>query len=245
MAIVINADPPPEMNYYDSATQSRLIGPRPTEGVCMNEASPAVSIEVPGYEGRAILARKGDRIRITDVEGTQIGDLFLVAADDPMEVLSPALTRLVNFTPFPRIGQPFISSRRRPMLTLVGDTSPGVHDMTFAPCDAQFYVALDAGPGHPCCRHNFEKAMHALDREIVIYPDPVNLFQNTPIDSQGNYVIGRTLTSAGDYVDLRCEMDLVIALTACSTDVALDGVQPIGGRSTPLRLELFQSQSRL
>jgi uncharacterized protein YcgI (DUF1989 family) len=198
------------------------------------------TIDIPGYQGRAVEVRNGDRVRITDVEGCQIGDLFLIARDDPMEIFSPALTRLVNFTPFPRVGESFISSRRRPMVTLIADASPGRHDMTFAPCDPDFYRTLGAGADHPSCRSNFEHAMRVIGRKIPVYPDPVNVFQNTPIDIQGNYVLGQTLTKPGDYIDLRCEMDLVIALTACSTDVALEGVQPIGGKSTPLRIEIFR-----
>jgi len=205
----------------------------------MKSNAPELMIEVPGYQGRAVEVRTGCRVRITDVEGCQIGDLFLMARDDPMEVLSPALTRLVNFTPFPKLGQSFISTRRRPLATLVADTSPGVHDMTFAPCDPEFYKTLGASNNHPSCRNNFEQAMQAIGRKISVYPDPINVFQNTPIDAQGDYVIGLTLTKAGDYIDLRCEMDLVITLTACSTDVPLDGLQPIGGKSTPMRIEIF------
>jgi uncharacterized protein YcgI (DUF1989 family) len=207
----------------------------------MKSNVPEKTIEVPGYQGRAVEVRTGDRIRITDVEGCQIGDLFLIARDDPMEIFSPALTRLVNFTPFPRIGESFVSSRRRPMVTLIADSSPGRHDMTFAPCDPEFYRTLGAGDDHPSCRSNFEQAMRSIGRSIPVYPDPVNVFQNTPVDAQGNYVLGSTLTKPGDCIELRCEMDLVIVLTACSTDVPLDGVQPIGGRSTPLRIEIFGS----
>ena len=125
-------------------------------------------IDVPGYQGRAIEVRKGDLVRVIDVEGCQIGDLFLIARDDPMEIFSPALTRLVNFTPFPRIGESFISSRRRPMVTLIADKSPGRHDMTFAPCDPELYRTLNAGDNHPSCRNNFERAMQAMVARILV-----------------------------------------------------------------------------
>jgi uncharacterized protein len=206
----------------------------------MNTNAAVKTIEIPGYQGRAVVVSKGQRVRITDVEGCQIGDLFLIARDDPMEIFSAALTRLVNFTPFPRVGESFISSKRRAMVTLIADHSPGRHDMTFAPCDPDFYKILGAGDNHPSCRSNFENAMRAIGRTIPIYPDPVNVFQNTPIDASGNYILGETLTKPDDYIDLRAEMDLVIALTACSTDVPLEGVHPIGGKSTPLRIEIFR-----
>lgn len=196
------------------------------------------TIEVPGYQGRAVEVRAGDMVRITDVEGCQIGDLFLIAQDDPREIFSAARTRLVNFTPFPRIGQSFFSSQRRSMMTLVADVTPGCHDMTFAPCDPEFYITFGGGANHPSCRCNFENAMRSIGRAIEVYPDPINVFQNTPIDAQGNYILGMTLTKPGDYIDLHCEMDLILVLTACSTDVPLDGVYPNGEKSTPLRIEI-------
>jgi hypothetical protein len=38
-------------------------------------------------------------------------------------------------------------------------------------------------------------------------------------------------------------MDLIVALTACSVDVAIDGVQVNGGRSTPLELSVLPPAS--
>lgn len=197
------------------------------------------SIEVPGYEGRGTIVHRNETVRIVNVDGAQIGDLFLIALDDPMEVFSPAVTRLVNFTPFPRVNEPFFSNRRRPMLTFLKDTSPGIHDMTFAPCDLEFYVEQGAGEGHPSCRANFESAMQAIGKEASICPDPVNLFQNSPVDASGNYVIGESPAVAGDYVEFRAEMDLILVLTACSVDMELEGVYANGRRSTPLRIEVM------
>ncbi len=197
------------------------------------------SIVVPGYEGRALRVSAGNLLRVVDLEGCQIGDLFVMCAADPAECFSPAVTRLINFTPFPRAGEQFFSNRRQPLLSLLADTSPGRHDMTFAPCDRELYVAFDAGEHHPNCRDNFFLATAALGLTLTSHPDPINVFQNTPVDAAGNYVIGQTLTRPGDALTLRAERDLLIALTACSVDIPFDGVQPNGGRSTPLRLDIL------
>ncbi len=196
------------------------------------------SIVVPGYEGRAARIQAGAMLTITDLEGCQIGDLFVLAAADPAERLSPAVTRLVNFTPFPRPGERFYSDRRRPLLTLVEDASPGPHDMTFAPCDREIYQALGASDEHPSCRDNFFRALAGLGVRTDSPPDPINVFQNTPIAADGSYTIGVTLTRPGDWLRLRAECDLVVVLTACSVDIPFAGVQPNGGRSTPLRLDI-------
>ncbi len=177
-------------------------------------------------------------VRVVDVEGCQIGDLFVLCAEDPQERLSPAVTRLVNFTPFPRVGEAFYSNRRRALLTIVEDTSPGVHDMTFAPCDSELYQAFGAGEAHPNCRDNFFRAMRAMGVRVENHPDPINLFQNTPINPDGSYTIGAALSRPGDYLALRTETELILVLTACSVDIPFQEVQANGGRSTPLRLEI-------
>lgn len=196
------------------------------------------SIVVPGYEGRATRVSAGNRVRVVAVEGCQIGDLFVLCSEDPHERLSPAVTRLINFTPFPRVGEAFYSNRRRALLTIMEDTSPGVHDMTFAPCDSEFYQTFGAGDAHPNCRDNFFHAMRALGVSVESHPDPINVFQNTPINSDGSYTIGPALSRPGDYLALRAETDLIVALTACSVDIPFQGVQANGGRSTSLRLEI-------
>src|SRR5260370_22004296 len=89
-------------------------------------------VVVPGGGGRAVWVRYGEHLRIVDVEGGQVGDLFAFAGADPGEYLSASHTRTSASRLFPRIGEQFMTTRRRPILTLVADTSPGVHDMLVA-----------------------------------------------------------------------------------------------------------------
>ena len=196
------------------------------------------TILVPGYEGRAVRVAAGSTVQIIDVEGHQIGDLFVLCADNLTERLSPAVTRLINFTSFPKRGEAFYSNRRRRLLTILEDTSPGPHDMTFAPCDSELYRDLGAGEHHPNCRDNFFEAMRAIGVDPDGHPDPINVFQNTPINPDGSYTIGVALSRAEDRLTLRADTDLILALTACSVDIPFDGVQANLGRSTPLRLEI-------
>jgi len=105
---------------------------------------------VPAGAGRAVWVRHGEQLRIVDVEGGQVGDLFAFAAADPGEYLSASHTRTSTSRLFPRVGEQFMTNRRRPILTLVADTSPGVHDMLIAACDPERYRMLGV-PGHACC----------------------------------------------------------------------------------------------
>lgn len=198
-----------------------------------------LKIVVPGYEGRAAQVAAGSRIRITDLEGCQIGDLFVMAKADVAEAVSPAVTRLETFNLFPRVGQQFFSTRHRLMLSFLEDTSPGCHDMSFAPCDREFYQALGCDAPHPNCRDNFFHALRDIGLQRDSPPDPLNLFQNTVPDERGEYVAGVSPSVAGDHVEFRAEMDLVIVLTACSADLDIQGKAPIGGRSTSLGIDVF------
>lgn len=188
--------------------------------------------------GRATTVRRGERIRVIDIEGGQVGDLFAFVADDPAEHLSAAHTRTATARLFPRIGEQFVTNRRRPILTYLADTSPGVHDMLIAACDPQRYQGLGVS-GHASCAENIRTAMLALGIRIGTVPQPVNVFMNIPIDQRGGLHWLSARSRADDAVTFRAELDCVIALSACPMDLnAINGTSP-----TPLALEILTTTS--
>ncbi len=208
----------------------------------MHEPNPETTIEVPGYEGRALHVANGAVIRVTDLRGTQIGDVFALSSDDPAEYLSPAETRSVTWKLFPGVGECFYTNRRRSILKFVEDRSPGIHDMLFSPCDQPMFEELGFVGRHRNCRDNFLEALAALGVHADVVPDPVNLFQNTPIGANGLLASEVAPTRPGDFVCFRAEMDLIFVLTACSVDIGLN--QPNGGESTPLQIEILERTRR-
>ncbi len=197
------------------------------------------SVDVPGYQGRAVRIDKGRKFRVIDMEGCQIADMFVINADDLSEFFSPALTKQVIFRTVAKPGDYIYSNRRRPLLTFVDDRSPGPHDMSFAPCDPGFYVDLGGDDSHPNCRDNFHKALAELHLTIDPPPDPFNLFQNTVPKAGGDFEVGVTLSKAGDYVEFKTEMDIILVITACSVDLEVEGIQALGGKSTPLQIQIL------
>ena len=197
---------------------------------------PIEKIQVPGYEGRGLAVEQGATVRITDVEGCQVGDLFAISQEDKDEYLCSSRSRSVNQRLFPKAGEQFFSNRYRPILTFLRDNSPGIHDTLYEACDPGLYERLGA-KDHPSCHENFLKAVEALGLDFDFVPGPVNLFQNTPVGLDGELIVGASPTEAGDYVEFRAEMPLYLILTACSFD--LDDIF-IGGTSTPLLIEVFK-----
>jgi uncharacterized protein len=193
-------------------------------------------IHVPAREGRAVRVEAGRSVRVIDPHGGQVADTFAFVADDPGEFHSAQHTRAVNSHLFPPVGGHFVTNARRPILTLEEDSSPGIHDMLIAACDPPRYIPLGVTGWHASCEENLQKAMSEIGVEPPRYaPQPINLFMNTPARASGDIEWLPAETSAGDYVQLRAELDLILVVSACPQDIL-----PINRRDpTPIELELL------
>jgi hypothetical protein len=192
-------------------------------------------IEVPAREGRAVRVPAGAAVRVTDVEGTQVADLFAFCAEDPVELLSAQHTRAALDRLFPRVGEAFWTNRRRPILTLERDDSPGVHDMLIAACDPARYRGLGVTEWHASCEENLQRAVAQFGIEQPAAPQSVNLFMNIPVDAEGGLGWEPARSGAGDSITLRAELDCIVAVSACPQDII-----PInGGNPTGILLEVL------
>jgi uncharacterized protein YcgI (DUF1989 family) len=177
----------------------------------------AQRIIIPPQSGRAFRVKRGDRIRITDVKGQQVADLFAFATEGELDWLSTSQTRDIAERLFPEIGGMFYSAKAVPMLTFVENGSPGPHDMLFPACDAGLYERAGL-PGHPNCRDNLMKALRGKGIEFPFAPDPVDFFQNSLPQHDGRLDVLASVNPPGGYVVLQAERDLLLVITACSVD---------------------------
>lgn len=189
---------------------------------------------VPAGEGRAVRVAAGHRVRVVDLEGGQVGDLFAFAADDPRERLSAAHTRSGTSRLFPEVGEAFVTDRRRPILVLAGDTSPGSHDMLIAACDPARYAALGV-PGHRSCARNLELALAELGLDAGVTPQPVNVFMRIPVQESGRLRWLPAESRAGDAITFEAAMDCVVVVSACPQDMV--GIN--NDRPTPLAIDVW------
>ncbi|MFC6616931.1 DUF1989 domain-containing protein [Deinococcus radiophilus] len=54
-------------------------------------------------------------------------------------------------------------------------------------------------------------------------PTTLNIFMNVLVDQQGRVNIGPPISQAGQRLELRAEMDLIVGLTACSAEGSNNG----------------------
>lgn len=175
-------------------------------------------------EGVAVQLGAGERLKLVNLDGGQVVDMWAVNPADPDEQLSMEHTRTSLSKLVPAPGDHLYSSRRQPMLTLVQDTSPGVHDTLIAACDPERYRQLGGAADHPSCAENFRQALAAHQIRTERIPSPLNLFMNIPWQPDGRLEFHRSPARAGDQMTFAAVIDSIVVLSACPMDLnAING----------------------
>jgi uncharacterized protein YcgI (DUF1989 family) len=194
-------------------------------------------IKIPARSGKAARVRKGQRIKVINTKGQQVVDTWAFNADDMREFMSMEHSRVAIGRIIPGIGDTLVTNRRRPILTLVEDTSGGIHDTLFAACDRWRYETLGCKDYHDNCTDNLGAGLGALGLTPPETPAPLNLFMNIPVVDGNRVEMLPPVSTPGSYVAMRAEMDCVVAFSACPQDLV-----PINGpemRPTEAHFEIL------
>ena len=174
---------------------------------------------VPARSGRAVRLRAGQGMRIVNTHGQQVVDTWCFNVEDTGEFMSMEHLHATLGRIFPGRGDALVTNRRRPILLLEEDTSPGRHDTVIAACDVHRYAQLGCRAYHDNCTDNLHAALAQLDLRTTRVPAPLNLWMNIPIREDGGITWGEPLSRKGDAVTLRAAMDCVVVLSACPQDM--------------------------
>ncbi|MEE3142702.1 MAG: urea carboxylase-associated family protein, partial [Chloroflexota bacterium] len=184
---------------------------------------------IPARGGKAAFLEAGQRIRVINTHGQQVVDTWAFNRADLEEFMSMEHSRTFLSRIMARVGDSMATNRRRPILTLVEDTTvegdtAGIHDTLLAACDRYRYELLGCEGYHDNCTDNLAAALAELGLTPPETPSPWNLFMNIPVAADGSVAFVAPVSKPGDYVTLRAEMDCVVAFSACPQDVV-----PING----------------
>jgi uncharacterized protein YcgI (DUF1989 family) len=138
--------------------------------------------------------------------------------------------RSVTQSVFPSVGAPLYSNRRRPILTLEEDTSPGRHDTLLAACDVYRYQMLGCTEYHDNCTDNLAAAMTEIGLVAPETPSPLNLWMNIPFTGDGATEFCPPLSKPEDFVRLRAHHDVIVVMSTCPQDMV-----PINGADMIVR----------
>lgn len=179
---------------------------------------------------------KGQTLRIVDVEGEQVADFVSWKLGDIAEYIDVVYTNCANRSWKIHKGQSIYSKELNPMWTILHDDCDE-HYMGGGFC-SRALNRFDGNPNKEGCRDRLEReiAKHGLLPMHLQSVSCFNVFMNVGYDPDGTWVIRRPTTKAGDYIDIRADMDMLWAVSVCNY-----GPPPPtnGDRPTPLKFELY------
>jgi len=172
---------------------------------------------IPPQSGTAFMLRAGQRLTVIDPEGQQVSDLVAFNADDTDEWLSSGRTLDYASKFLLTTGDILYSNRSSPMLTIERD-DVGRHDFLLAPCSKEMFAKLYGHTEpHRGCFGNLAAALEPFGVAPDRIPTAFNVFMNVQVNgTNGQLSVEPPLSQAGDSTVFRADMDLVVALTACS-----------------------------
>lgn len=185
---------------------------------------------IPPRSGASFILKKGQSLKVVDIQGEQVSDLVCFNLHDKAEYLSSGRTIDYAETIFLSTGQPFYSNRSNVMFEMVEDTV-GRHDFLLTPCSADtFRIIYGHTTPHRGCFGNLCEALQEYGIKSDDIPISFNIFMHVTVDGDSGKVnVLPPKSKAGDHIMIRASMDLIVGLTACSAEMSNNySFKPIG-----------------
>ncbi|MBU2872103.1 urea amidolyase associated protein UAAP2 [Colwellia sp. E2M01] len=165
------------------------------------------------------VVKKGQTVRILDIEGNQAADTLFYSAEDPAERYSATDTVREQGAVYLTTGSVLMSNDCNPMLKIVADTC-GRHDTVGGACATESNTvryALEKKCMH-ACRDSWllaiaENPELGLTKRDITHN--INFFMNVPVTSDGGLSFADGISGAGKYVELEALMDTIILISNC------------------------------
>lgn len=183
-----------------------------------HRAAAVLDHTIPSGEPYLVAIRRGQTLRLVDLEGNQAIDALFYAQAPLGERYSATRTMLAQGGIYLTTGSVLMSNEGRAMARIVADTC-GRHDTLGGACSSESNTvryALGKRYMHSC-RDNFLAALTQADiglgkRDLA--PN-INFFMNVPVTPQGGLTFEDGVSAPGKYVELVAEMDLWLLISNC------------------------------
>ncbi len=176
---------------------------------------------IPAGYGKAFKLLKSQIISVINTYGTQVVDCWAFNSSNLNEYMSMEASRVWSQRLNPINGDTFVTNYRNKILTIVEDTSPGIHDTFMAACDEKRYKLLGVENYHRNCCDNLIEALKEYETN---FDKPIlasfNIFMNIEVQNDKKSLKTLpTVTSPGDYITMRTEMDCYVVFSSCPQDI--------------------------
>ncbi|MBS7540327.1 DUF1989 domain-containing protein [Ancylobacter lacus] len=183
---------------------------------------------------------KGDTLRIIDLDGQQVADLICFDRHNLTDKISHSTTVMLKGNIHLTTGDYIRSVDAYPMLKITRDTV-GRHDILAGSCCPGLNRLRygEQAAHQPNCRENLAAVMAPYGVRLSEIPYTFNIFMNVPVSPDGDIEVIAPVSKPGDYIDLRAEMDLVVAISNCPQERNVCN----GFKATRLGLVVYRAQA--
>ncbi|MDE0696104.1 MAG: urea carboxylase-associated family protein [Boseongicola sp.] len=186
------------------------------------------SHDIGPREGWSGVIRKGQRVKITDVEGGTISDIVTFNLENLNERFDQGRTKANQGRIKISTGNILYSKYNTAFMTIVEDTTGGCHDLDYGMCNSwvfssgkykgwagmEKYAGLE--PPTRGCWEILTECLEDWSIQPEDIPSPFNAFQDDFYNlEEGLMGMQQPRNKAGDYVVLQAEIDLLYAMTSC------------------------------
>tara|TARA_R100001369_G_scaffold29172_4_gene52728 strand:+ start:217745 stop:218326 length:582 start_codon:yes stop_codon:yes gene_type:complete len=173
--------------------------------------------------GAAFVLKKGQKLKVIDPQGEQVSDMVLFNLEDTREKISSGKTLDFEESILITKGNFLWSNRSKKMMEILEDTN-GRNDFLLAPCSPETFQIMYKDPHyHPSCFENLYTNLEKFHIQQDDVPTAFNIFMNVQFSANGKLSVKPPLSKAGDHVLFQAQMDLIVALTACSAEDSNNG----------------------
>ncbi|WP_179352204.1 DUF1989 domain-containing protein [Winogradskyella vidalii] len=178
---------------------------------------PLVNV-IDKQSGAAFLLKKNEILTVIDPMGEQVSDMVLFNAKDHQEKLSSGKSLDFEENLLLTKGNYLWSNRSQKMMKIIEDTN-GRNDFLLAPCSPEtFQIMYNHKGEHPSCLGNLQHHLQPYGIGVDDIPTAFNIFMNVQFNTNGQLSVQPPTSKAGDYIEFQAQMDLLVALTACSAE---------------------------
>ncbi|MCP8899768.1 urea amidolyase associated protein UAAP2 [Gilvimarinus xylanilyticus] len=163
--------------------------------------------------------KKGQTLRILDLEGNQAADTLFFNAADVSERYSATDTIREQGNVYLTAGSVLRSNLNNPMLEITADTC-GRHDTLGGACATESNTVrydLEKRCMH-ACRDSWMLAVAEHPEFGVSKRDithNINFFMNVPVTAEGGLTFADGISGAGKYVEMTALMDVLVLMSNC------------------------------
>ena len=163
--------------------------------------------------------RRGQRLRIVDVEGNQSADTLFFNAADVADRYSAVDTIREQGNVYLRCGTKLRSTSGGVLAEIVADTV-GRHDTLGGACASESNTVrydLEKRTMHSC-RDSYVLALAQHEALALTKRDlahNINFFMNVPVTADGGLTFADGLSGPGQYVEMRAEMNIIVLISNC------------------------------